>query len=79
MFDLVTFTMYCQPLLERSPGNQMALVAAALLMSDDKDTVSDTGLCSEYWRDTPCSTRKKYFYQHGARFNTTRGCPEVVG
>ncbi len=61
MFDLVTFTMYCQPLLERSPGNQMALVAAALLMSDDKDTVSNTGLCSEYWRDTPCSTRKKCF------------------
>jgi hypothetical protein len=36
--------MYCQPLLEGSPGNHMVLVMAALLMSDDRGTVTNTGL-----------------------------------
>ncbi len=42
--------MYCQPLLDRSPGNQMALLTAALLMSDDKDTVSSMGPGSQFQR-----------------------------
>lgn len=50
VLDLVTFTMYCQPLLDRSPGNQMALLMAALLMSDDKDTVSSMGPGSRFQR-----------------------------